>query len=62
MEKDALKSFGHGLRLGKYNRLNIELSDVVRYISVFSLPLKAFYKTLRKKKILQETLCLPSCF
>lgn len=35
MEKDALKSFGHVLRLGKYNRLNRELSDVVRYISVF---------------------------
>lgn len=62
MEKDALKSFGHGLRLGKYNRLNIELSDVVRYISVFFSTSESILQNTPEKKILQETLCLPSCF
>ena len=53
MEKDALKSFGHGLRLGKYNRLNRELSDVVRYISVFFVYLSKHSSKHSGKKKLQ---------
>lgn len=49
MEKDALKSFGHALRLGKYNRLNRELSDVVRQISVFFYLSKNSTRQFRKK-------------